>query len=140
MSDKVASNLVAFGFWALMGMIVWPVIMTIGPRIEGSIFPVVTRTHISRIVEADGGVTIWGQSDKARDCVYMGVEWYYTSEKNSVLVPIEFKEGVKVRSPGWLNFGPWGLPLTREQLLTSSFAVVKHRCHVLWLTETPFWP
>lgn len=143
MSDSVKRRFQWLGFWTLLGMVVWPTIATVGPRLEGTFYPVVVRTQITRVEETADGLAsdLWGRARKLRDCTFMGLEWYYTtSDGRSTLVPMDVRESSKVREPGWMSFGPWRVTLSREQVRENSYALVKHRCHPIWLTETHFWP
>ena len=141
--ENVRAKLVDFGFWTLIGMVLWPVMVTIGPTMEGRFFPVIENSQITRVVEQQDGKAsnVWGRSDKVRECTFLSLEWYYTTGPNSnVLVPVDILEPSKVRGGGWFSFGPWKVHLRRDQIRKESFAIAKHRCHLLWVTETHFWP
>lgn len=127
---------------ALLGMLVWPLLSSIGPRLEGWAIPVVADTHIERY-EPSGEVwsLIYGSTRKIRDCKFIRLDWSYGDESGaSVIVPVTFLEGPRVRSGGWFDFGPWRVELEPDKIDGSSFAYAVHRCHPLWLTESKFWP
>ncbi|MFG5382204.1 MULTISPECIES: hypothetical protein [unclassified Yoonia] len=112
----------------------------IGGRIEGYFFPVATPGVIIRY-EAVGETStrIWGDSARLRHCSFDHLVWYLGDEADNARADLVFEEGTKVRPGGRFSFGPWLVQLTPEQLLGRSYAVVYHRCHALWLTETRFY-
>lgn len=133
-----------FGYFALFGMLLWPIISTFAPQIEGRLFPVVVSTELTKVIKLPEDEThslVYGQSRKVRDCSFIKMDWYYGSpEGKSVLVPLEVMERSKIRDEGRFSFGPWHLALSKELVNSSSFALVTHRCHPFWETQTTFWP
>lgn len=114
----------------------------VGGVVEGRLWPVTGRAVIEGSEAAGVGYTrIWGRIRKERDCAFVRVEWRlgspgrYAAGAYSV-ADLVFEEGTHVRRSGPFAFGPWRVQLTRDQLLNRSHAVVFHRCHWLWLTET----
>ncbi len=113
---------------------------TFGGKIEGSLAPVVTRADISRMKPVGPVATrIWGRFDKLRDCPFESLAFYLGDTESSSRADMLFEEVASVRRTGDENFGPWLVQLTPDQLNGRSFAVVKHQCHPLWLTETVFY-
>jgi hypothetical protein len=112
-----------------------------GGKIEGRYFPVVVNTAVTEI-ERVGDIEsrVWGSSEKVRQCAFERIEWYIGSEDAYSRVAVSFEERSKARPDGDLSFGPWLIRMTPEEVLHRSFAVVVHRCHPLWLTETRFYP
>ena len=112
----------------------------VGGRFEGYLFPVVTMAEIMRH-EAVGETSsrIWGHSARLRDCSFDHLVWFLGAATDNARADLVFEEGTKVREDGAFSFGPWLVQLTPEQLTGRSFAVVYHRCHRLWLTETRFY-
>lgn len=139
MPDRLAAR---FGWFALLGMLVWPFLSVIGPRLEGRALPVVSDAVIERY-EPDGEVwsLVYGKAKKLRDCKFIRLDWSYGFESGrSVIVPVTFLESPKARGGGWFEFGPWRVELDPEKIDSKSFAYTVHRCHPFWLTESKFWP
>lgn len=131
-----------FGYWVLFGMLTWPLMVTYGPRLEGTLRPVVVSTHLTRVLpDEDNWSVIYGDSRKVRDCTFIGMEWYYGKPRaDHVLVPLEILEPSRIRNNGEFGFGPWRINLSSDLVREKSFAIVRHRCHPFWVTETHFWP
>lgn len=131
-----------FGYFALFGMLLWPIISSFAPQIEGKLFPVVVSTELTKvIVDDETHSLIYGDSRKVRECTYIKMDWYYGSpEGKSVLVPLHIMERSRIREEGFFSFGPWQLNLSKDLVRNSSFAIVTHRCHPFWNTQTTFWP
>lgn len=114
----------------------------VGGIVEGHFFPVTSRAEIREVAAAGQGLTrIWGEIRKRRDCAFVEVEWWLgVSGRRAAgayaVADLEFEEGTRVRASGPFSFGPWRLQLTPEQVLNRSHAIVFHRCHAFWLTET----
>jgi len=123
-------------------MLIWPILVTFGPDIEGRLFPVVVSTELTKITEEDETHSmIYGTSRKIRKCSFYKMEWYYGSPRGeNVLVPLEVMERSRIRDNGEFTFGPWMLNLDKELARKESFAIVYHRCHPFWMTKTHFWP
>lgn len=115
-------------------------IKSIGGRIEGYLFPVVT---IGAIVEYESvGETwtrIWGEAVRLRQCSFDHLVWYLDHQGEEAPADVISEEGTKVRGLGAFDFGPWLIQLTPSQLFERSHAIIYHRCHRLWLTESPFY-
>jgi hypothetical protein len=115
--------------------------MTIGGGVEGRFFPVVANTHIIHSIPVgETSSRIWGEADRIRNCSFERIEWRLGTPRRSSLAAVKFEETAKVRDTGKFEFGPWRIALTPEQIHKRSYAVVFHRCHPLWLTETRFYP
>jgi len=132
---------VNFGFFALFGMALWPLAATIGPKIEGSIFPVAAGTQITVYEAVDEAWTdVYGYSRKIRECEFHHIEWSYEKDKKRVFADVVIKEPTKARGGGEFSFGAWSVKLTPDQIRQDSRATTYHRCHPFWLTETTFFP
>lgn len=108
-------------------------------RLEGYLFPVVTPAALTAITpEGETFSRIAGHAERLRDCAFVRLEWYFGTFRNNSLVVVTFEEGARRRPIGEMPFGPWLVQLTPDQLTRRSHAVVFHRCHALWLTETEF--
>lgn len=113
---------------------------TFGGQIEGTLFPVVDRTQITRTEPvSEVSTRFWGEFRKTRDCQFDSIEFYVGEPGKSARVDFRFEEGSKVRSDGFEVFGPWVVQLTQDQIRERSYSVVWHRCHALWLTRTRFY-
>ena len=115
-------------------------LLSVGPRIEGIIHPVVLPAEITRI-EADRETWsfVWGRSERIRNCSFVRLEWRLGGERYYSVADVEFAEGTRVRGAGDFSFGPWHVQLSPIQLLERSYVIVYHRCHWLWVTETRFY-
>lgn len=143
MSDnKLKDMSQSFGYLVLLGMIVWPFMVTLGPKLEGRLAPVVVGTHLTRVVPDDETHSlVYGSSTKRRECTYLKMEWFYGEPNGQhVLLPLEIMERSRIRENGEFGFGPWRLNLNADLVRDESFALVYHRCHPLWDTVTEFWP
>lgn len=111
-----------------------------GGRIEGYLFPVVTMGEIIAFEPVgETSTRFWGRSARLRHCHFDHLVWYLAEGHVATYADLVFEEGPKVRGGGRFAFGPWLVQLTPEQLLDRSYAVVYHRCHLFWLTETRFY-
>lgn len=115
-------------------------LLTIGGRVEGFLFPVATMAQIEEYERVGETWTrIWGQSDRLRHCSFDHLVWYLGNVGEDARADLIFEEGTKVRGGGRFSFGPWIVQLTPSQLFERSYAIVYHRCHPFWLTETRFY-
>lgn len=126
-------------FFVVMGAMVVSIFGVYGGKVEGRIAPVVVDAEITRM-EAVGetATRFWGSFEKARDCQFDSIAFYLGAEGDGPRADFVFEEAAETRAPGAENFGPWLVQLTPDQLRNRSFAIVYHRCHPLWLTETRF--
>ena len=112
----------------------------VGGRIEGDFFPVTNMGVIeAHAAEGETWTRIWGHSFRLRHCSFDHLSWYLGHEDDDSRADLIFEEGTKVRSNGRFDFGPWLVQLTPQQLFGRSYAIVYHRCHPFWLTETRFY-
>ena len=115
-------------------------VQAFGGTVEGYFFPVANNPQITRIEREDEGWTrIWGVADRLRSCSFNRLEWRLGSADAFAVVDLVFEEGTKVRGDGTFSFGPWLLHITPDQLRNRSYAIVFHRCHPFWLTQTRFY-
>ena len=111
-----------------------------GGRIEGHFWPVVRPGVIS--AHSPVGETrtrFWGHASRLRNCSFDHIVWFLGDPVDQARADLAFEEGTKVRGDGAFTFGPWVVQLTPDQLFHRSYAIVYHRCHPLWLTETRFY-
>lgn len=131
-----AAIILAFGLSIFTAMIA----LAAAPSIEGRHLPVIKWTTIDRI-EPDpvrGGSLIWGRSFRKRPCEFYALNWYWQVDDRRVRVPVTFIEKPKIRGLGWFEFGPWHIPLSRDEIERQTFAIAEHECHGLWRTATTF--
>lgn len=115
-------------------------IFIFGPSLDGYYFPVVDETQIIKIEEQPDHTTIFsGKSIKNRRCDFIRIAWYKSDGRIMVPVNLEFIERPKLRYPGIFTFGPWKVNLTFNEVVNYSSAIVYHKCHFLWETQTQFW-
>lgn len=112
-----------------------------GGKIEGRYFPVVIGVDVNRVeAVGDTKARIWGEFQKVRECAFVGLAFYLGTPGNAARVDLDLEEASKQRAAGFEDFGPWLVQLDPEQLRGRAFAVVQHRCHPFWITETVFYP
>jgi len=136
---------IMFGWWStLLLLLILLAVLTskdVAGRIEGVFFPVTTVAQLSLIENQDSTSSfIWGSTEKLRSCEFQKIEWRLGDLENSIIVGVSFDETSKVRPEGSFSFGPWRVQLTEHQIKTRSFAKVYHKCHILWPTQTHFYP
>ena len=113
---------------------------TVGGRVEGVFWPVVSLGQIDRIeTVGETRVRFWGHATRLRTCSFERLDWYLGEPSAHSRADLVFEEGTKVRASGEFEFGAWVVQLTPEQLYDRSYAIVYHRCHIFWLTETLFY-
>ena len=132
MKAAVTTALMLFG---------WIVISPALPSLEGRLFPVTGQAEFTSIeTSRPGYVVISGTLEKHRDCNFDAVRVFLGSVVGgNTRARITFLESAKTRPTGSFEFGPWEVQLTKEQLLTNSFATATHQCHSLWPTRTIIW-
>ncbi len=103
--------------------------------LEGAILPVLARMELSEIVEIDEThVQVQGRSRRLRSCAVDRIEWYLGAPRARALVDVIFVDGSGIAAED--IFGPFVLPMNDTQLRNRSHAVIFHRCHRFWLTQT----
>lgn len=125
--------------YACLVLLLALVLLPLLAPVEGRLFPVVKRAQITS-VEAQGETrsVIYGTSSRLRECDFHSVDFFLGTPEASARVDLEFLEASKNRPGGGFEFGPWLVQLTPDQF-PRAFAIVKHRCHPLWLTESLFY-
>ena len=128
-------------FFALLGMLLWPVVDSLGPSVEGRLWPVTERTELTAVEPAgELKADVTGTSIKLRNCDFVEVRWLYgRPEEPSSRVVIDFMDQPRPRPEGSFTFGPWRVGMPADQVRTKSWVVAVHKCHPLWNTETLFW-
>lgn len=135
--------------WPMIIAVIFFVLSSSGflSHAEGRIFPVVGGTHITRAVptvagipQTEGQTLFYGHARKLRACDFDHIDWYIMEDGAASRVDVTIYERGKVRPTGEFAFGPWGVFLTRDDLVNKSWATVWHRCHALFLTATKFYP
>lgn len=121
-------------------------IWAVGPVVETRWRPVVSKLRMTALRQNSVGESqIWVQYTKLRDCEYRGITWLHRLP-NGVLesVYVSFANNWDTissnRPKGVYAAGPWTVNLSSDELLYSSYAILYHRCHPLWLSRTEFYP
>jgi hypothetical protein len=110
-------------------------------KIEGALFPVVVDTKIESANRISSlNTRVYGSAKKLRECSFVRIDWFLGTPDLGTYVPVTFEEQSKVRPAEGFQFGPWVLRMSPEEVKDFSYAIVYHRCHPLWLTETRFYP
>lgn len=125
----------------LLGLGAWPILASVGPRLEGYLFPVMSEATIERYLpDGDEWTLIHGSFEKYRNCKFIGLEWSLKQGSGpSVIVPVEFLSGTRARGAGEQEFGPWKLTVRPESIEGMTYAHAYHQCHWFWRTRTRFW-
>lgn len=120
------------------GVMMTPLVFTLGPVVERKLFPVITETLIFSNTPEHGGVTLHYGFRKVRQCAFLGVVWYdgdtrlridpARSSANSILRP-DLPVGYQTVGPVHIS-GLSSIETLRGYSL--------NRCHPLWTTVTRF--
>jgi hypothetical protein len=124
------------------------VLYAVGPWVETRFFPVVEKLQILRAEPGDDGATtvLHAAFRKIRDCEYIGMSWFRGDRAESfervpvVLMRREGDTSSPNRPLGYQRAGPWVIHVPPDELATKSFAILHHRCHGLWTSNTEFYP
>lgn len=135
---KIIMNIL---FGVMMVMASYPFLALLGPVIEEKIAPVVVDTRLINLTTSPNGTTmLYGTSVKKRDCIFDHIEWFQVEGSRAVRTDVAFGHGPSiVRKPGVFSFGPWTIRM-QPNLISSSYAIVYHRCHMFWLSQSRFYP
>lgn len=107
-------------------------------HVEGRLWPVMAGTDITG--ETVEKTIFYGTARKLRVCDFERVDWYLRGPGGKRRVSIDDDARERVHNTGQIRFGPWGVNLTRAELMEDTYAVMWHRCHPGWLTATMFYP
>ena len=125
--------------FATFGLMVIFCVNAVGGQIEGRLWPVTTPGTLTHVVPVgETRSRIWGASERLRECAFDHIVWYWGIPFKHARADLILEEATKVRGDGAFTFGPWLVQLTPTQLTERSYAIVYHRCHLFWLTETRF--
>lgn len=124
------------------------IFMALFYRFDGSWFPVTSlvrfdETDIRFYLDKPGGWSlISGEFDKYRNCVFRGIEWNYTSEKNQgvvmVSIPADFEDRPVIRPVRDRHqFERLAVQLANpDDIINHSIVYVYHDCYNGWLWNT----
>jgi hypothetical protein len=114
---------------------------------EGRIFPVLAGSDITRAISTveglpniKGQTIFYGKARKLRMCDFERIEWWVMDGGMATRVDVTMYARGKPRGEDGISFGPWGVMLTKEELLEKSWAIVWSKCHPFFLTATKFYP
>lgn len=136
---KVVAGAITF---AAVIMTLW----TIGPWVETKFFPVVSKLQVDEIVDDNGRTKLLVHFNKLRSCDYVGIAWFRGTKATSFeRVAVELTRSASDQSSpnrptGLQRSGPWYVSMSKRELQQNSFAVLYHKCHWFWVTETDFYP
>jgi hypothetical protein len=122
-------------------------IYTVGPAIETRLFPVVSKLRILSIApEGADQSRILAEFTKLRSCEYIGLAWFHRIAPGGfervpvILLRRPGDDSSPNRPEGLQRAGPWIVGIPPQEIASSSFAQLSHRCHPFWVTTTEFWP
>lgn len=116
-------------------------IVTAAKEFEGQFWPVVADVTFRTVHPVDRlTARIGGTFRKVRSCDFDHIEFRLLAGDAYSIVEVRFEEPAQVRFPGLETFGPWLIDMSAEQFSAASMAIVFHRCHPFWLTQTIFKP
>ena len=121
----------------LATLIAFPVVLSTAGTIETLYFPVINSFTIDNsLVTGDNATVIEGTLDRNRNCKFIAVGWFLRKGDVDVAIPIERVPRSPNRPIGTYRFGPWKLFASRQEIEDNGYAVVYHRCHPLYVTES----
>lgn len=125
-------------FAALLLLAFTPALFAAGPLPESRFFPVVKQTRIVDEQPGIDAVSFYVDFIKQRSCEFVDITWY----RGNVRVGVAFEPGAelmpKTRPAGSQFAGPWAV--IGVDRLEGTTAIVRHRCHPLWITQSKFYP
>lgn len=127
---------IILGLWGLIcALAVFPEALG---RAEGRAVPVISDFKITSAESTpDGATVIRAEGIKSRLCALRDVDWTLNDGVLEAAVGFDNREIQRVNRTGPVNFGPWVLYASREELLETGRAFIVHRCHPMFLTRTP---
>jgi len=118
-----------------------------GQEIEKRFFPVVTDSEIIRSETVSAtSVDAWFVFEKKRNCTFVDLDFYTIDPVNGrhhrVLYEFLSDKGLPPASrPVGKQFGgAWRIEISPEAFTGEILAIVHHRCHPFWVTESQFFP
>lgn len=134
---KIYSHLFPFIIALALSTIIVNATQSVMPRVEGSIFPVATATHVRLDVITDQRTMVQGTMDKRRDCPVTGLRVYQVAPgTGSIVAIVDVETTIRRRDAGEQEFGPWEVAMPMWVAEGSMRAVTTHQCHPFWPTET----
>ena len=133
---------------AIMLMMFVPILSAVGPDLEKRFFPVVENVKIIKIEEyGEDKVSIWVTFEKARQCTFKGIGWYYQNPIGNSLQKLAFEfrdtpadDRITSRPVGKQISGPWIIGTTIGKFKNNVLAETNHDCHALWDSVSRFYP
>lgn len=135
------------GYFALLGLLLLVVAASLGSEYEGRVLPVTSYATVewerpAPATDRDQGIAAVDfalRFDKLRACRFLGIVWHVNGLRLR-LDRAAYGESRRITSR---PLGPqrthrwrlWGVTT-----LQGTSATVYHRCHPLWVTQTPFFP
>lgn len=123
---------------AMSSLLAIPLIYSLGPAFESTMFPVVTDVQITVMRSASAELEIEVEFDKLRPCKFEQLIWH---DPLGQRIDVDFEPDADEYPrdrPTWKQrAGPW---IFHRGTLEGSMAIVRHSCHPLWYTESRFYP
>lgn len=127
------------------------VVLIAGPALETKFYPVVGTLRIDKVEAVSPEISkVWASYLKLRPCEYIGTSWYRTADEDGSLDRVgmettrRFVDGVEAlplaRPLGLNRVGPWTVAMPADRIRNQSFVEVFHRCTILWVTRSQFYP
>lgn len=123
--------------------------LIVAPAIETAYFPVVTVLSIDKTQPLSLVSTeVWASYHKLRSCEYVGITWYLYDEKTAAIQQVGMTLAPRdpndtsdpTRPPGYIKAGPWTVSLPEAEIRGHSLVEVFHRCSILWISRSHFYP
>ena len=124
----------------------FPAFANVAQQIETAVMPVTDDMRFLSIRETEDGTYFRVVFNKRRSCDFEGLVWYREIENQPPeRIKIRFPrssddDSDSTRAVGQQQTGEWFAAMSAQDLVHSSFAIVRHRCHPLWQTVTEFYP
>lgn len=122
--------------------------LLVGPALEARLWPVVDIMVIDRIAPINGvSSQVWTSFHKLRPCEYLGTSWYHMNGDGSLervgltlAARAPNDTSPPTRPLGYFHAGPWTVTMPADQIRDQSLVEVFHRCNLLWITQSHFYP
>lgn len=124
-------------------------LLIVGPALETAYYPVVSVLSIDKIEPINSVSTkVWASYRKLRPCEYVGIAWYSFDEKTETIRQVGMTLAPKAigdtssptRPVGHIVAGPWTISMPASDIKGKSLVEVFHRCSVLWISRSHYYP
>jgi hypothetical protein len=117
----------------LLFAILTPLLWTVGPKIEGYLFPATSEIRLVDIQSVDGGAVFRFSYSKYRNCKFVSMDWFRQSGLYAIPAKPHKVDGSDVTSnpEGEFLSSLWFVPIAVGDL-DDAKAYWTHQCHPLW--------